>query len=166
MKYIGSVILAFLTLFLSPLNISAQEKDCLILPGKGISKINLSFTSPDSIFKILGTVPIEEERYGKEDGGTQYVLKYPDKGIVVRMKKIKKSYEIISIQAQKPCECKTPLGIGIGSTKNELIEKMGKPNDFDETDKESHLTYKGVLFLLTKNKDNKFVVEKIQVIKE
>ena len=138
--------------------------DCIIKPDIGINDLKLTFTSIDSIYNIFGKTELVKKDYGKDDGGVQYILTYTDKGIVVRLKKEKKSYIIISIVAQSPCLCKTMDGVGVGSTKEELILKMGKPLNSWENETDSHLDYKGILFLLKNKGQNKFVIKEIMIV--
>lgn len=139
---------------------------CEIKAGKGIDELSLELNKLEEVMVLLGKTEVITEKYEKKDGGNQYLLKYKERGITVRYRKVKRNIEIIGIQVNAPYTCKTKDGIGIGTSKEELIEKMGRPNDLFENDTESHLDYKGIFFLLTKNKDNKFVIEKIQVAKE
>ncbi len=156
-------LLNFLFLF-TQLFSQNENSNCLIKPSIGIDKITLNITSVDTIYNLLSKTELKKENYGKENGGIQYILSYPEKGITIRLFKAKKVYQIISIEAKAPCECKTTNGIGLGTTKEELIEKMGKPRESWENETESHLDYKGVLFLLKNNGQNKFLVSQLMIV--
>jgi hypothetical protein len=147
---LGSLIVGLLVLGLWQLTRkeAPAADDALVLrPGQGVGPVRFGM-SPQEVEKLLG--PPSQKKY-------QWQWHYPQRGLTIffgpKGVKIITCYSSRAITDPEAHDFagKTPEGIGIGSTENDIIQAYGPPKKRRESTGTVYLEYDQLAFTLFNN---------------
>ena len=135
---------------------------CIIYPGKGLNDIIIHKSLLTEVIQQFGKNKIKKQMVrgcgyaGTGRCGTREFVKYGDKGISFETYPIRKrekkahTHIVRNISLTKGCNCKTDVGIGVGSTREEVLKAYGEPKDTTVTQNNTNLYmyYDGVSYVL------------------
>jgi hypothetical protein len=139
------------------------SKMSIINPGKGLDKIIIESSTLDSAIKVFGKNKIREQSvkgcgtFGDQNCGKENYLTYKQLGITFHSQPKMTDKIVRLIVIKKPCQYKTDKGIGIGSTKSDVIAKYGQPVSESTTGSEARLEYEGITYFIDKKNQEKVI---------
>lgn len=148
-------LILIISLLLSTKDFGQTSKGPTIYPGKGLGDIVIDNSTLDSVIKTFGKNKIKERSvkgcgtFGDADCGKEKYVFYKDKGVSFNSwpKSTDKIVRLIVLESS--CEFKTDKGIGIGSSKADIIAKYGQPVSEQKQDTDYRLEYNGVTYFVS-----------------
>lgn len=126
------LLVLFVGLFTLSAHVNQQEETAFTInPGKGIGPLIISKSTKKDVELLIGKGKTTD--YPAPFGHTTRLyqkFQYGKLGVDIYYldpSKPKKSDTLLSITVLDPSPLKTPEGLGIGSSKQEVIETLGKP---------------------------------------
>ena len=155
-----------------------QDSDkCIIVPLKGINNIIVGESSFEDVKKEFGKKK-KRKKWGRTElelfGHFDYFMKYDQIGTFSSLSIPERSKHIINeIAIDSTCKCKTKNGLGIGSSYQEIVKELGKPEYFthnNDNDKEinyerSKVGKQGKLYIIITLNGKDTIINKIRKIR-
>ncbi len=148
----------------------SENKKCIIKPGIGLNNITIDKSTLNDVKNAFGQNKIKTQKvkgcgtFGDSDCGSASFLIYRSKGITFSTHPKNTDSIVKNINLEKKCDCKTDKGIGIGSTKKELINKYGLTKDSTLVDRIGlYYFYEGITFILEPTKTENSKVTSITI---